>query len=128
MQSQLNEINVRFSILKQTARESNIELNGLPEIKNENHIYTTLQLGRVIGHSLVENDVLHCHRVAQLNKDRNTERPRSVVVKLESTLRRDGLLAAISKYNRSKAKPSDKLNTGDLGIGGKKAPYLYRST
>lgn len=126
LQSQLNELSVRFSILEQTARESNIELNGLPENKTENLMNTTLQLGTVVGHPLMESDILHCHRVAQLNRDRNTERPRSVVVKLKSTLCRDSLLASINKYNRSKAKPSDKLNTGDLGIGGRKCPVFVQ--
>jgi hypothetical protein len=57
-----------------------------------------------------------CFRVAKMNSDSN--RPRSVVVKLRSARCRDSLIAAVQTYNRKNS--NERLNTEVVGIGGEK--------
>lgn len=58
------------------------------------------------------------HRVAKANKD--SVRPRSIIVKLTSPLVRDELLAATKAFNRTHQ--NDKLNSSHLGLSGDKSP------
>ncbi|CAH0397248.1 unnamed protein product [Chilo suppressalis] len=53
-----------------------------------------------------------------MNED--NDRPRSIVVKLQTTRKRDEILAAVSKFNKNNQ--DDKLNTSSLGYGGKRSP------
>lgn len=117
---QVNNLTDRLSQIEQNMRAPNIEINGIPEHKSENLIKTIEQLGTVVENPFDDSDVLHVTRIAKLNKE--SERPRSVIIKLRSQRRRDELLAAVIKFNKKNR--DNKLNSQHLGIGGHCVPIF----
>ncbi|KAF9421020.1 hypothetical protein HW555_003003 [Spodoptera exigua] len=115
--STVNALNDRLTNLEQQSRSNNIEVQCVPENKNENIISIVSQLTRVVSCEIKEKDIINCSRVAKLNPSSN--RPRSIVVQLASPRIRDQILAATIKYN--KLNPQDKLNCSHLGYGGSKS-------
>ncbi|CAK1551076.1 unnamed protein product [Leptosia nina] len=117
LEKQLHDMTIRMVNLEQYSRESNIEIHGLPEFKNEDLPRTILKISEVVSANIEDCDILSCFRVAKLN--RATNKPRSVIVKLRSTRCRDVILTAITKYN--KGNPKEKLDSHAIGIGGESA-------
>ncbi|CAG4971501.1 unnamed protein product [Colias eurytheme] len=122
LQNNLNDLSMRINLLEQHARENNVELNGLPENKSENLISVMKQLCAVISYPIQESDIITCTRVRKL--DDTNKRPRSVIYKLRSTHIRDGIIAAVSKFNKSSQ--NNRINSSHLGYGGALSP-LYIS-
>ncbi|CAH2084842.1 unnamed protein product [Euphydryas editha] len=91
-----------------------------PEHKSENLLNTVQQLGRIVESPISESDILHVTRIAKLNKESN--RPRSVIVKLRSQRHRNELLAAVTRFN--KKNKDKKLSTEHLGLGGRREPIF----
>ncbi|XP_013161327.1 PREDICTED: uncharacterized protein LOC106113142 [Papilio xuthus] len=120
MQCTIKDLSFRLCSLEQSMRESNLEINGIPEHKSENLVNTVLQLGNVIDHPINEEDILKATRVMKFNKE--SDRPRSVIVKLKSPLCRDSVIAAVTKFNKKNAK--DKLSSHHLGISGARVPVF----
>lgn len=118
LKASVKDLTSRLNTVEVHMRENNIEINGIPENKSENLANVIVQLGNIIANPLKEDDIQHVTRVAQLN--RNTEKPRSVIVKLRSARHRDAILAAVAQFN--KKNPNDKLNSHHLGIGGTSKP------
>ncbi|CAG5058242.1 unnamed protein product [Parnassius apollo] len=118
LQASVKNLKTRLNIVESHMRECNIELNGIPEHKAENLANTIVQLGQAVKNSLSVDDIQYVTRVAKLNK--NTNKPRSVIVKLRTMKHRDALLAAVALFN--KKNPDDKLNSHHLGIGGSRVP------
>lgn len=116
-QNQTN-LNSRLSILEREIRASNLEIHCIPENRSENLISIIKQIGRTIGDSVDDSNILKCTRIAKMNRDNS--RPRTVLVKFASSLSRDNFFAKVINFN--KANQSDKLNTSHLGIGGEKKP------
>lgn len=114
------EMTTRLGAMEQTMRECNVEIGGLPEYQSENLFNTLEQISKKVDVTLTRDDVQHVTRVAKLNKD--SPRPRAVVAKLRTRLLRDGLLAAVTKFN--KQNPQDRLNSHHLGIGGSSVPIF----
>lgn len=114
------DLNHRINYLEQQTRSNNLELQCLPENKQENLYTVVKQLGSVVGCVLSDNDILHCTRVAKLQA--TNSRPRSVVVQLASPRIRDNLLASTIEYNKGKKTNAEKLNSADLGMAGDKKP------
>ncbi|KAJ8705890.1 hypothetical protein PYW07_010667 [Mythimna separata] len=111
----VSQLNVNLNVLDQTMREANIEIYGLPELKNENLIAIVIKLASVVSYKLQDSDILKCIRVPN-----SRLHPHSVVVKLCSVRCRNDFYAAIIRYNKSR--PDDRLNTTVLGFGGRKVP------
>ncbi|XP_047020592.1 uncharacterized protein LOC135117403 [Helicoverpa armigera] len=118
LKSTVADLTFKLNYLEQQARSNNLELQCLPEHKQENLYTVTKQLGSVVGCVLKDNDIAHVTRVAKLNT--SSPRPRSIVVQLANPRVRDQLLAAVINYN--KKNKDNKLNSSDLGIGGSKTP------
>lgn len=116
----VEELHTRINNLEQQARSNNLEVQCVPENKNENVYNVITQLSRVVNCELNEKDILHCTRVAKTNV--SSSRPRSIIVQLTSPRVRDQLLAATIKYNKSN--PQDKLNCSHLGYAGSKSPVF----
>lgn len=114
-------LSYRLAQIDQHARSSNVEIQCVPENKQENLINTVVQLGKVIKCPINEGQIHYCSRLAKLNN--STPRPRSILVKFNSPRLRDEFLAATSKFNRTNR--DDKLNTSHLGIGGSKKMAIY---
>ncbi|XP_069355160.1 uncharacterized protein [Maniola hyperantus] len=120
LEATIENLHIRINDLEQRSRSNNLELQCIPERKNENLIAIIEQLGSVIGQDTTPDKILNVTRVAKVN--RLSTRPRSIIVQFNSPLTRDGFLAAVIKHNKSN--PTDKLNTSHIGIGagGEKKP------
>lgn len=118
--SQIKNLTGRLGQVEQNMRATNIEINGIPEHRSENLIKTIEQLGKVVETPLGDTDILHVTRIAKLNKE--SDRPRSVLVKLRTQRRRDELLAAVIRFNKNNRE--NKLNSDHLGIGGRRVPVF----
>lgn len=116
----VEDLSARLNAIEQYSRESNIELNGVPENKSENLTSLTKQLCSAVSCTIQETEILSCSRVRKM--DETSKRPRSIVVKLANTQKRDEVLASVAKYN--KANPKQKLHSGLLGYGGTKVPIF----
>ncbi|CAB3246851.1 unnamed protein product [Arctia plantaginis] len=77
-----------------------------------------MQLAKVVSCDLKEADIHHCTRVAKSNRD--GKRPRTIIVKLATSLLRDTFLAKAIQFD--KANLNDKINTNHIGTGGTKMP------
>lgn len=116
----VNDLSSRLNLMEQGLRESNIEINGIPEHRNENLNTTLIQLVKVIGEPVPTSDIIHATRVAKISKD--SDRPRTVVVKLSSPKCRDAILAAVANFNKKNSK--QKLSSQHLGLGGSVTPVF----
>lgn len=110
----------RLNLMEQHQRECNIEVNGVPENRSENVVKLTEQLAKNVDCPITDGDIVHASRVAKQNKE--SDRPRSIVVKLRTRLVRDSLLAGVQKFN--KLNSQSKLCSLHLGIGGNRVPVF----
>ncbi|XP_047989353.1 uncharacterized protein LOC125228735 [Leguminivora glycinivorella] len=108
----------RVNDLEQQLRESNLEFHGITEYNNEKLSNVILRVAETVSYPLSEPDIVHCTRVAKLNRE--SKQPRTVILKLKNRLSRDGFYSAVSRFN--KAHPSEKLNTSHLGLAGERSP------
>lgn len=120
LKGRVDELSGRLNLIEQHARETNVEINGIPENKSENIVSVVKQLCSAVSTPFIDTNVLSCTRVRKM--DDSSDRPRAVIVKLPSTAIRDVILAAVTKFN--KANPSEKLHSGHLGYGGTKSPIF----
>ncbi|KAG7308213.1 hypothetical protein JYU34_006883 [Plutella xylostella] len=118
LKTTVNDLTSRLCQVEQQMRESNIEINGIPEKNSENLSSIVTKIAKSVDCQLKDDDVLHVTRVAKLNKE--NPRPRTVVAKLRSTRHRDALIAAVSSYNRKNL--GNKLSTNHLGYDGASSP------
>ncbi|KOB69388.1 Uncharacterized protein OBRU01_16987 [Operophtera brumata] len=114
LETTVTDLFTRLSLAKQHMRESNVEINGLPEHRSENLSKTVLQLARTVKVDISDDHIPHVTRVAKINKDSSA--PRSVIMELHSPGVRDTLLAAVSNFNKDNIK--DKLSSEHMCIGG----------
>ncbi|XP_028158634.1 uncharacterized protein LOC114351572 [Ostrinia furnacalis] len=115
------ELSARLRQLDQRSRSSNLEIQCVPEHKQENLTNMVLQLAKVIKCPVNDSDIHYCSRVAKLNA--NSTRPRSILLKLRSPRLRDNFLAATSLFNKKNS--TEKLNTSHLGLGGEKKHPVF---
>lgn len=113
----VTDLSYRLNTLEQHMRDSNLEIQGVPESRSENVVCIVKQVAQVVSAKLSDEDILNCTRVAAMNK--KGQRPRTIVVKLRSVRCRDEVYSAVQKYN--KAHPNEKLNSSHLGIAGEKS-------
>lgn len=118
LKTTIRDLTARLNVVELHMRESNIEINGIPESRSENLVTTVIQLSKVIENPLTNEDIQRAIRVAKISND--NPRPRPVIVKLRSPRSRDSILAAVSKFNHKD--PEKKLCTQHLGIGGTVSP------
>lgn len=122
LRSTVTELNSRIARMEQHSRACNIEIQNIPEHKTENLITITKQIANISNYKLNESDIHVCTRVAKINKE--SQRPRSVIIKLSSPRIRDEFLAATLRFNKKANSLTDKLNTSHLGISGAKKPVF----
>ncbi|KAJ0181606.1 hypothetical protein K1T71_002328 [Dendrolimus kikuchii] len=120
MQMMVNNLNAKVNQLEQESRNNNIEIQCVPENRSENINSIVIQLSKLIKCTVTEENILQCTRIAKFNKE--STRPRSIVVKLSSPRIRDCFLASVIKFN--KANPDSKLNTSHIGIAGERKPIF----
>uniref|UniRef100_A0A2A4JBL7 FP protein C-terminal domain-containing protein n=1 Tax=Heliothis virescens TaxID=7102 RepID=A0A2A4JBL7_HELVI len=120
MANSMSDMLARINQLEQNARSNNVEIQCVPEKKDENLIDIVTSLGNTTGAKLKTEHIINCTRIAKINKESN--RPRSIVVQFSSVKIRDEFLAANINFN--KAHPENKLNSSHLGIPGGKTPIF----
>lgn len=118
MQLTIDSMKDRMNQLEQRARICNLEIQCVPENKNENLLKTVTLLASVIDCNISEENIIKCTRVAKLNPD--SPRPRSVVVQFNSPRIRDTFLASSIKFNKSNS--ANRLNSTHIGASGHKQP------
>ncbi|KAF9414296.1 hypothetical protein HW555_007774 [Spodoptera exigua] len=118
LQNKMKDMESRLAHMEQEARQNNLEINCLPEHKNENLIKTIVQIGSAVSFPIAESEILSCTRVQKSNPA--SKKPKAVICKLSSKAHRDNLLGAIQIYNRKN--PKNKLNTKLIGYGDTESP------
>lgn len=118
LQNKMKDLESRLAHMEQDARQNNLEINCLPEHKNENLIKTIVQIGNAVSFPIAESEIISCTRVQKSNPA--SKKPKAVVCKLSSKAQRDNLLGAILIYNRKN--PKNKLNTKLIGYGDTESP------
>lgn len=118
LHSMISSLNLRINVLEQHLRENNLEIQGVPEQKNENIVTIVNRIADVVSHKLKDEDLLNCTRVAHKNKD--NKNPRAIIVQLRSNRCRDEFYSAVARYNRSH--PSGKLGSFLLDYTGPNSP------
>lgn len=104
----------RINTMEQYARDSNLEIQGVPESKSEMVIDIVKKIAAVVSYTIPDSGILSCTRVASINRD--VKRPRAIIVKTYSTRCRDEFLSAVARYNKSHI--NKKLCSSLLGISG----------
>ncbi|KOB70108.1 Uncharacterized protein OBRU01_15777 [Operophtera brumata] len=85
----VHDLSSRLNTVELHMRECNIEINGIPENRSENLIDTVVKLTKSVDSPLEVGDIQHVTRIAKLNRD--SDKPRAVIVKLRSPLQRDAI-------------------------------------
>lgn len=116
----VGDLTHRLHLVEQNMRDSNIEINGIPEHRHENLSNVVEQLVKTVDAQVSAQEIVHVTRVSKLSKDSN--RPRAVIVKLRTPRQRDAILASVSAFNKKNNK--DKLSTQHLGLAGTVAPVF----
>lgn len=107
LKNDIKSISDRVNQLEQYTRINNIEIQGVNEKSGEN-VYTILEtIGDTIGCQVTRNDVDIAHRVSRLSSE--DKRPKPIIARFISRLKRDAFLAAAKNYRRS-------LNKQEPGI------------
>lgn len=120
MRTNMQELNSRLTQIEQQSRANNLEIQCLPEHKNENLLTVVKQIATTINYNVKDTDIHLCTRVAKIQK--NSSRPRSIIVKFSCPRIRDEFLAATITFNKKNTNIYDKLNTSHVGLGCDKKP------
>lgn len=111
------QLEQRLNLLEQRQRKNNIELQNVPEKRGENLLSIAKRIGEVVGFPIKDEEVLASHRVQGLRSGSGlTNRPRNIVVELQSSSTRDRLLRSVKTFNRGKTEAKQKLNSAQLGV------------
>lgn len=89
---ELIELKSQVDHLQQQLRMNNLEVNGVPEIRQENTLEIIKQLFGTLGIN-ASHTIDTCHRVPHRNS--NNKHPKSIIVKLNSRSQKDAILGSI---------------------------------
>ncbi|XP_013144855.1 PREDICTED: uncharacterized protein LOC106108282 [Papilio polytes] len=121
LQTELTDAQRRLDALEKSSRSLNVEIQLVPDNRNENILSTVKQIISVIQAPVDEANIRCVRRVAKLNPQ--STRPRNILVTLSTERQRDTFISAFKRYNKNNR--SDPLNTTNLGIpGNKQAIYI----
>ncbi|XP_063827545.1 mutS protein homolog 5-like [Ostrinia nubilalis] len=112
LKDELHKIRNRVSVMEKLSRDRNVELQAVPENRNENVVSMVKSLCETIELPISDSDIHACRRVAKM--DTTSKRPRNIVVTLTSPRLRDSLISAVHRYNKEHS--DKKLNTNHIGI------------
>ncbi|KAL4711045.1 hypothetical protein ACJJTC_015221 [Scirpophaga incertulas] len=114
LDSKLSNIS-RLSTLEKVSRGCNFEIQCVPEKKSENLLTIVRNLLTEIKISN-ETDIKSAKRIAKMDKD--SARPRGILVTLSSERDRDNVLSAYKRYNRDNK--ANQLSSTHIGIQGER--------
>jgi hypothetical protein len=114
LNSTVKDLSERLHLAEQNMRESNLEVNGVPEHKAENLSNVIVQLAKTVNCPVQVDDVYHAVRVAKMNKQ--SDKPRTIIVKMRNSRLRDSVLAAVSRFNKNNPNEIQNTNTNNLFV------------
>lgn len=112
LQKEIISLNRRISTIEKISRNQNLELQAVPENRHENVLLLFKTLCKTVGFEINDCNILSCRRVAKINRDSN--RPRNVLVSLTSSLLRDQIISACRRFRMSLK--NEPLNCSHLGF------------
>ncbi|CAH2093319.1 unnamed protein product [Euphydryas editha] len=68
LRATVNNLADRLNRMEQCMRDSNLEIQGVPEFKSEDVVSVVKQVAKVVSAKLHDEDILSCTRVAAMNK------------------------------------------------------------
>lgn len=110
----------KVSYMEQQSRYNNIEIQCVPERKEENVVSIFKNICDTVSEGISEDLIISCKRVAKTNNA--SKRPRNIIVTLPSPRHRDKILSAVHRYN--KVHRDNKLNSHHIGLNGDKEPIF----
>lgn len=116
LQSDIASLDRRLVTIEKTSRSHNLEIHMVPEKRNENVLNIIKKLHETVNLAVEAGNICSVRRVAKL--DPKSERPRNILVTLQSERLRDNLLSAVRRYN--KANRSNTLSSLHLGVEGER--------
>lgn len=117
LRSDTSNLTARLDLLEQYNRERNIVIDCVPERRTENIPQLVKKLAAVVSYDIPDIKLTTCYRVEKLNKQ--SARPRAIIVKLPSSGCRDDFLAAVKIFNRNS---TDKLHSTHLALDSERHP------
>lgn len=118
----IREIERRLDTLDKASRSRNVEIQCVPQKRDENLPFLVKKICDTVGFPIQENIVYSAKRVAKFNPA--SPRPRSIIMTLPSERDRDNLLSAFKRFNK-KQNLSETLNSSHVMIpGDKRRIYL----
>ncbi|CAB3231634.1 unnamed protein product [Arctia plantaginis] len=114
LQKEINTLNNRISVIEKISRGQNLELQAVPESRNENLVTLIKNLCTSINFQIDDSSILSCRRVAKINS--TSDRPRNIIVTLSNSTLRDQILSACRRLRNSSKEP---LNSTHVGITSK---------
>ncbi|XP_045498237.1 uncharacterized protein LOC123696217 [Colias croceus] len=113
----IKTIERRLDTLDKASRSCNVEIQCVPQKKEESLPSLVKKICDTVGFQIQENNIYSVRRVAKLNP--TSPRPRSIILTLQSERDRDMLLSAYKRFNKGK-NICDTLNSNHLMIPGEK--------
>lgn len=113
LKKDLGALKGRISTLEKISRDLNIELQAVPESRNENPLCIFKKLCDSLEVPITDNEIRACRRTAKF--DSSSKRPRNILITLTSPRLRDTIISAVTRFNK-KYSSSDMLNTSHVGI------------
>lgn len=114
LQKEITNLNNRIDIIEKISRDCNVEIQCVPELRNENVCNIFKKICESINVPILDADIRACRRVAKM--DTTSKRPRNIIVTLTSPRLRDNVLSAAYRYN--KQRNSDKFGSQHIGFEG----------
>ncbi|KAI4464159.1 hypothetical protein MML48_3g00015506 [Holotrichia oblita] len=110
LKQELSEVKAECQLLRQEVenlnqytRINNVEICGVPEVKNENLVAIVKKIGEVCNVGLADGDIDACHRVFRYPATSSSQptAPKNIIVKFVNRTRKHDLLAAALNENSS---------------------------
>ncbi|GBP48746.1 hypothetical protein EVAR_32764_1 [Eumeta japonica] len=96
------------------SRAHNIEVQVVPESRNENVLTVLTKICATVECSILETDIRACRRVEKINT--SSDRPRSILVTLDSPCLRDLVLSTPHSFNKAHSKTCSTLSLPMLSV------------
>ncbi|XP_064292016.1 uncharacterized protein LOC135309711 [Plodia interpunctella] len=117
LQSDINTLERRLAVMEKSSRSCNLEVQAVPDKKNENIAAICKKIFDVIGVPIQDSEICAARRVAKL--DPKSDRPRNIIITLPSERHRDSILSAYKRFNKDRK--SEPLNSSLIGIQGERS-------
>ncbi|CAK1592742.1 unnamed protein product [Parnassius mnemosyne] len=108
----------RLESMEKVSRSHNVEIQAVPEKRNENVLAIVKNLYKIISLQINDDEISACRRVAKLPST-SASRPRNILVSLPTIRHRDNLISAVKRFN--KANPKERISSVHLGVAGERS-------